>query len=141
MADNGSNGWEFAAGFFIGGVVGGLLGAAAALLMAPQAGEDTRQLLREKGIELRDQAGEFSVEARKRAEELSAEARKRADEASATVRERSKSLSESAHVTLDDRLAQVKEAYESGRQAAEKKMEELRQGIQNPDEKPQGDAA
>jgi len=130
MADNGSNGWEFAAGFFIGGVVGGLLGAAAALLMAPQTGEDTRQLLREKGIELRDQAGDFSVEARKRA-----------DEASATMRERSKSLSESARVTLDDRMTQVKEAYETGRQAAEKKMDELRQGIQHPDEKPQGDAA
>ncbi|MBI5878416.1 MAG: YtxH domain-containing protein [Chloroflexi bacterium] len=133
MADNGSNGWEFAAGFFIGGVVGGLLGAAAALLMAPQAGEDTRAMLREKGIELRDQAEDLSAEARKRAEEASAEARKRAEEASSGLRERSKSLSESARVTLDDRMAQVKEAYETGKQAAEKKMDELRQGIHNPD--------
>ncbi|MCA1553706.1 MAG: YtxH domain-containing protein [Chloroflexi bacterium] len=62
MADNNSGGWEFSAGFFIGGLVGGMLGAVAALLIAPQAGEDTRALLREKGIELKEMMQNLNAE-------------------------------------------------------------------------------
>jgi gas vesicle protein len=42
--------------FLIGFVVGGLAGAMAALLLAPQSGEETRALIKEKSIELRDEA-------------------------------------------------------------------------------------
>jgi gas vesicle protein len=42
--------------FLIGLVIGGLTGAVVALLFAPQSGEETRTLIKEKGIELRDQA-------------------------------------------------------------------------------------
>lgn len=118
MAENGSSGWEFAAGFFIGGVVGGLIGAAAALLLAPQPGEETRTLLREKGIELRE-----------RASDLSGDARKRAEEATAGVRDRSASLRETVRLAVDERLAQVKDAVETGKQAAAKKQEELMQSL------------
>ena len=59
-----------AADFVAGFVVGALVGAAAALLFAPQSGEDTRILIRDKGIELREQADDLSVEARRRAEKL-----------------------------------------------------------------------
>jgi len=62
--DNGS-GW-FVAGF----IVGGLVGFAAGLLMAPEAGEETRARLSEKGIELKGRAEELALEARKTAEEL-----------------------------------------------------------------------
>ncbi|MGA2488935.1 MAG: YtxH domain-containing protein [Anaerolineales bacterium] len=44
--------------FLIGFVVGGVAGAVAALLLAPQTGEETRTLLRDKSIELRDQAAQ-----------------------------------------------------------------------------------
>ena len=44
--------------FFSGILLGGLIGAAVALLMAPQSGEETRKLIREKGIELRDMSNE-----------------------------------------------------------------------------------
>ena len=37
-----------------GMLIGGLAGAIAMLLLAPQSGEDTRKQLQEKGIELRD---------------------------------------------------------------------------------------
>ena len=36
--------------FLAGFLVGGLIGAATALLMAPQSGEETRTLIQEKGI-------------------------------------------------------------------------------------------
>ena len=44
--------------FLIGFIVGGVAGAVAALLLAPQSGEETRTLLRDKSIELRDMAAE-----------------------------------------------------------------------------------
>jgi len=47
-----SYGGEFMAGF----LVGALVGAAAALLLAPQSGEETRTLIREKVIELGQRA-------------------------------------------------------------------------------------
>ena len=55
--------------FLIGFVVGGLIGAAAALLLAPQSGEETRMLIKEKSIELKDKAIETAEDARVRAEE------------------------------------------------------------------------
>lgn len=42
--------------FFTGFFVGALVGGAAALLMAPQSGEETRTQLREKSIEIKDKA-------------------------------------------------------------------------------------
>ena len=44
--------------FLIGFVVGGVAGAVAALLLAPQSGEETRNLIKDKSIELRDKAAE-----------------------------------------------------------------------------------
>jgi len=77
MSDNGgSETGAFLAGF----IIGGLVGAATALILAPQSGEQTRSQIREKGIELRDRAGEVAEDARQRAEEAAVEARKRADE-------------------------------------------------------------
>jgi gas vesicle protein len=66
--------------FFAGFVVGALVGAAAALLFAPQSGEETRILIRDKGIELREQADDLSVEARRRAERLQAQMKQAVNE-------------------------------------------------------------
>ena len=46
---------EFGA-FLVGFIVGGLTGAVVALLFAPQSGEETRALIKDKSIELRDKA-------------------------------------------------------------------------------------
>lgn len=43
-------------GFLAGVLVGGLAGAGAMLLMAPQSGQRTRVQIRRKGMDLRDQA-------------------------------------------------------------------------------------
>ena len=81
MSD-GKRGLDFVAGFLIGA----LAGAAAALLFAPQSGDDTRVLIREKGIELRDQADGLGSEVRKRAEGLGAQARERAGEVQTQIK-------------------------------------------------------
>lgn len=51
MAGNGSGG-----SFVRGLVIGGVVGAAAALLMAPQSGESTRAEIRERGSEIQEKA-------------------------------------------------------------------------------------
>ena len=92
---------EFGA-FLVGFIVGGLTGAVVALLFAPQSGEETRALIKDKSIELRDRAATSAeevmaraeaaaAEARARAEELTREARARATEFANEVRERGKS--------------------------------------------------
>ncbi len=71
---------EFGA-YFIGFLIGGLAGAAAALLMAPQSGEETRTYIRDKSIELKDKAVASTEEARMYAEKALQEARSRAETA------------------------------------------------------------
>jgi gas vesicle protein len=53
---------EFGA-FLVGFLVGALSGAVVALLFAPQSGEETRALIGERSIELRDKAVETGKEA------------------------------------------------------------------------------
>jgi gas vesicle protein len=48
---------EFSA-FLLGFIIGGLTGAVVSLIMAPQSGEETREIIRDRAIELRDKAQE-----------------------------------------------------------------------------------
>lgn len=89
MSDSNDFG-AFVAGF----VVGGLVGAAVALLMAPQSGEETRTLIRDRSIELRDKAVEYGQDTRARAEKALDDARMRADEAIEDLRVRSDELAQ-----------------------------------------------
>jgi gas vesicle protein len=59
---------EFGA-FLVGFLVGGLTGAIVALLFAPQSGEETRALIGERSIELRDRAVESGKQAATQARE------------------------------------------------------------------------
>jgi gas vesicle protein len=54
--------------FFAGLVMGGLVGAGLALLLAPQSGEETRSQIRDKSFELKDGAVEGLAEAGQRAQ-------------------------------------------------------------------------
>lgn len=103
---------EFGA-FLVGFVVGGLTGAVVALLFAPQSGEETRALIKDKSIELRDKAQmtaeeayaraeAAAKEARIRAEELAHEAKVRAEQLAAEVKERGKGAIEAVRKTKKD---------------------------------------
>lgn len=54
-----AGGFENIGYIFIGILIGGLLGAGAMLLFAPQSGKETRQQIMDKSIKLRDQTKEF----------------------------------------------------------------------------------
>ena len=75
----------------VGFILGGLTGALAALLFAPQSGQETRALIKDKSIELRDRAQQSAEEALARAEAAAAEARARADELARQLKEQGQS--------------------------------------------------
>jgi gas vesicle protein len=78
--------------FLVGFVVGGMVGAVTALLLAPQTGEETRTLLHDRSIELKDKAVEKAETARIKAEAAAAEARARADELAKLTQEKASVL-------------------------------------------------
>ncbi len=92
---------EFGA-FLIGFIVGGLTGAAVSLLFAPQSGEETRKLIHDKAIELRDKASETVEEARVRAEEAWVEAKNKADEWAKLAKERTDELRKKGETALEE---------------------------------------
>jgi len=110
---------EFGA-FLVGFIVGGLTGAVVSLLMAPQSGEETRALIKDKSIELRDKAQMTAEEALARAEAAAAEARARADEI-ALQREVVTSAKEKGQEALTSAKVKSAEAVESVKKAAKPK--------------------
>jgi len=109
--------------FLAGFVIGGLVGAAVAMLMAPQSGEETRTLIKEKSIELKDRATEYGVDARAHAEKALEEARTKADaaivelrtrsdELAALTRERATELQHRGQVVLDEQRSKLETAVE-----------------------------
>ena len=109
---------EFGA-FLVGFIVGGLTGAVVALLFAPQSGEETRALIKDKSIELRDKAQVSAEEAYARAEELAADARARAEELTKEARARATELAGEVRTRSTEIASEVrtrgKEAIEAVR--------------------------
>jgi gas vesicle protein len=66
-------------GFLSGLIVGLIAGSVIALLTAPQSGEETRQLIGEKSLELREKAAESIDEVLLQAERAMASARETTD--------------------------------------------------------------
>ncbi len=110
--------------FLSGLIIGALVGAATALLLAPQSGEDTRMLIRDKSIELKNQATETAEEARARAEAAAIEARARADELAAQARSRAEELRKRGQEVYEEQRGKIESAIKSGRSALTKKTDE-----------------
>jgi gas vesicle protein len=120
MSDND----EFGA-FLVGFIVGGLSGAVVALLFAPQSGEETRALIKDKSIELRDKAQMSAEEAVARAEAAAAEARARADEMSKQLRDRSQQM-------MDDARERGKGVMDDVRERSKSAMDAVRSKVNKP---------
>lgn len=103
---------EFGA-FLVGFVVGGLTGAVVALLFAPQSGEETRALIKDKSIELRDKAQVTAEEALARAESIAADARLRAEELTKEARERATELASEVRDRATEFASEVRERGKS----------------------------
>ena len=94
---------EKGGGFIAGFLLGSLVGAAAALLLTPRSGDETRGSLKEKGIELKIKAEEVAAKAREEADDLLV---------------RGKTI-------FEEQRERVKEAVEEGKEAAIQKKAEL----------------
>ena len=79
--------------FFAGFLIGGLVGAAVALLLAPQSGEETRAIIRDKSIELKDKASESAIEMQRRAEKTIGDVRTKAGESVEELRLKTEEIS------------------------------------------------
>jgi len=101
---------DFMAGF----LVGGLVGAALALLFAPARGEEVREQIKEKGIELQHLAHDITADPNRFAEEVTSKGR----------------------AVLDEQRTRFQQAVEEGKRAAARKKDELltHLGAGEPDE-------
>lgn len=95
--------------------VGAVIGAAVALLLAPKTGDETRDILREKGSDFAKQARERGSEWARRAQETVGEAQTRAQEYLGRGRD-----------AVEDTSAQLKAAFEAGRGAMREEIARLR---------------
>ena len=116
MSDN-SN--EFGA-FMSGLLLGGIAGAITALLLAPQSGEETRKVIIDKSIELKDKALETVEETRVRAEKAADDARVAAQEYSQKVQDQAKNLQEQGRVILEEQKQKIEKVTKTGKKDADK---------------------
>jgi gas vesicle protein len=106
MDETGSEIGAFLAGF----VIGGLVGAATALILAPQSGEETRAQIAAKGQELRDAGVQQYEVARERVQETTMQAQ------------------EQARIVLDEGKSRVNTALERGKNASDGKQGDTLEG-------------
>jgi gas vesicle protein len=101
MDENSSDFGAFLAGF----VIGGLVGAATALILAPQSGEQMRGQIASKGHELRQASEERVQHYRELADTYTEEYRQKADEVISEARERvaqtGEAIQEQARIILE----------------------------------------
>ena len=93
--------------FLIGFTVGGLAGAVVALLFAPQSGTETRTLIKEKAVELKDAAGVKIEDAYAKAEAAAIQARASFDELAKATKERSADVVKSTQVLIEEQREKV----------------------------------
>ena len=124
MSDSDNEIGAFLAGF----VIGGLVGAAVALVTAPQSGEETRLQIRTRGIELRDRAVETAEDTRKMAEEAAANARTRAEQLAQEARVKADELQQRGKAVLEEQRERLEAAIEAGKKAAGQKRSEIDPG-------------
>jgi gas vesicle protein len=110
----------FMAGFF----GGGLIGIGVAMLFAPQSGEETREQIYQRSIELADIANQKVEEARAKAEKAIAEARVKAEEATQELQERVQELEARGRAALERQAQGVEDLGLEGSEAASADLEE-----------------
>ena len=97
-------------GVFAGLLIGGLAGAVAMLLMAPQSGEDTRMQIQEKGIELRDRTVGL-------VEDALAQVRLNRNKFTMSGQLKAKELLHQGQALVVEQLDRVSEAAQAGKKA------------------------
>ena len=106
------NGINQVGGFFAGLLIGGLAGAVAMLLLAPQSGKRTRAQIQLKSMELREQTTEA-------VEDAMAQARTKGRQIRADVREKADELQQRGQDVLDEQKEHWSALVEAGKTAVQ----------------------
>ncbi len=126
-------------GFLAGFVVGGLAGAAIAMLLTPRPGEETRTMLAEQSSQLRSRVAgmpyaesfeDMAGLAASQSDQLRGRGVSALEAQVAVVQDVVKIIQEQVRELLDEKRSRVQEAVEVGKQAAAKTKEELLQKIE-----------
>ena len=108
MSNN--RGIEFLTGFVLGGIVG----AASALLMAPASGEETREQIRARSSELKNRGEELGKEGKKQVQKIADEGHQRVSDVQGR-----------AALAVEEQRGRLVEAIDAGKQAASQRKGEL----------------
>jgi gas vesicle protein len=129
--------------FLAGFVIGGLVGAATALILAPQSGEQTRAQLAAKGQELRQVGEERLGQYREMADTYTHEYRARAEsaleEARSRIKDTSEQVQERARIVLDEGKTRVSDAIETGKERVAHLKDDITHRAQGDETSPEGD--
>ena len=126
MSDNNKFG-AFALGLFTGALAGGI----AALLLAPQSGEETRKFISEKGVEVYEKAGKTFEEAYAQAEASLAEARAKVEELAEQAKEKSVEWQEQGQIMLENIGKKDKTKVEESIADLEDEVEEVKEALED----------
>lgn len=99
------------AAFFVGLTVGGLLGSAVALLLAPRSGQETRTQIRDRSLKLREQAEKGVAEVRTRADAAATDVRQRVED----VQEQVARFQEQGRDLIEAQTGKVKDVTEKAK--------------------------
>lgn len=109
-----------------GFLIGGAIGIGAALLSAPQSGEETRDMLREKSMQLKEQALSTYEDQRSRAENM-------INDVSSQVKDRTSKLKDVGQDILEDQRSVLERGAKRAKQVIKdetnRTMEEQEQVI------------
>jgi gas vesicle protein len=103
---------EFGA-FLIGFVIGGLTGAVVSLLLAPQSGEETRVYIKERAIELGNEATQTAQTVTKEVESRADVYRTKAEELAVKARASVDDLSKKGVTVFEEQKTKINEVVQS----------------------------
>ena len=115
--DNDRNSSAGGVGFLSGLVVGAFAGAVIALVLAPQSGEETRELIIGKAQEAKGKALDLASDLRDLANQLSEDLRKQADE-----------LAKKTRTAYEETAKRAGGAMHAAKNAAQSKIDDLKNG-------------
>jgi len=105
-----TNGTSNVWGFLVGLLVGGLAGAGAMLLVAPQSGKRTRAKIQQRSIELRDQTTDA-------VEDALAQTRHTVHQIRAGVRDQAEAIQQRGQDVLEEQKERLSTLVEAGKTA------------------------
>lgn len=112
MAQNNES--SYTKGLAIGMIVGGAIGAAIALLLAPKSGAELRRDIAERSTDMYGKASEFAGEQARRAGEYINEGRAKAEEIVKSTRQQAGTLLSEAETLMNDARVRMGQMAQTG---------------------------